>query len=79
MCVLSGSLLVISTECMHYHLPLLFVLVVFIFISIIIITIIMIIIITIIIRINNSSIFSPIKQKEKTKLIALPTMSKQLA
>ena len=50
-----------------------------IFISIIIITIIMIIIITIIIRINNSSIFSPIKQKEKTKLIALPTMSKQLA
>ena len=39
---------------------------------------IMIIIITIIIRVNNSSIFSPIKQKEKAKLIALPTMSKQL-
>ena len=55
-------------------------LVVFIFVSIIIITIIMImiIIITIIIRVNNSSIFSPIKQKEKAKLIALPTMSKQL-
>ena len=70
----------ISTECMHYHLPLLFMLVVFIFVSIIIITIIMImiIIITIIIRVNNSSIFSPIKQKEKAKLIALPTMSKQL-